>query len=81
MVKESLDLLRRDGKVMVTMGNPLVFRQKLKGIFEAEKSWANFNYVIAAPNGTAKVSVLADCKILEDEPLSSEGWIVEGTLP
>jgi len=66
LVSESLDLLRRDGKVMVTMGNPLVFRQKLKGIFEEEKSWANFNYQIAAPNGTAKVSVLADCKILED---------------
>jgi hypothetical protein len=81
LVTGSMDLLLKDGKVLKTLGYPLEFRENISGIFDTDKTWCNFNYTIAGPNGLAKVSLLADNKIIEDSPKDADQFIIEGTAP
>jgi hypothetical protein len=80
LVTGSMDLLLKDGKVLATIGYPLEYREKVNGIFDTDKTWCNFNYEIAGPHGLAKVSVLADSKILEDSPKDAEEFVMEGPV-
>ena len=73
LVQESLKLLPKDEQVRKHIGGYLTKSKKITGVLEPYKNWANISFDLEGPEGSAKVSILADA-----EPASEESdYIVE----
>lgn len=79
ILKETLDLLSKDPKVIEVIGLPLEkASSSTTGVLEPGKSWANISFEVQGPLGSAKVSLLADSKSKESK---SDEYVLEGPAP
>lgn len=79
LLQEALELLAKDPRVIEEMGLPLEkTSSSISGVLEPNKSWANISFEVTGPNGSAKVSLLADAKSKDSK---GDDYLLEGSAP